>query len=100
MTAPTLRVFFLLCAVFSVALSDTYMHNPRGSNNRLNERSANRQNANRLFNSQVKHNKTPKWRFLSSETLFSRFRITTEAGTMLETLTMDRLILSKRYTTW
>jgi hypothetical protein len=48
-----LRVFCLLCAVFSAALGDTYMHNPRGSNNRLNERSANRNNANRLFNSQV-----------------------------------------------
>ena len=32
---------------------DCYMHNPRGSNNRLNERSANRNNANRLFDSQV-----------------------------------------------
>ena len=29
------------------------MHNPRGSNNRLKEQSANRQNANRLFDSQV-----------------------------------------------
>ena len=29
------------------------MHNPRGSNNRLNEKSANRDNANRLFDSQV-----------------------------------------------
>ena len=45
----------LLClaALFAAVLSDTYMHNPRGSNNRLNERSANRNNANRLFNSQV-----------------------------------------------
>ena len=48
-----LRVFCLLCTFFSAALGDTYMHNPRGSNNRLNERSANRNNANRLFNSQV-----------------------------------------------
>jgi hypothetical protein len=47
-----LRVFCLLCTFFSAALGDTYMHNPRGSNNRLNERSANRNNANRLFNSQ------------------------------------------------
>lgn len=31
---------------------DTYMHNPRGSNNRLNEQSANRANANRCFDSQ------------------------------------------------
>lgn len=32
--------------------ADMYLHNPRGSNNRLNERSANRNNANRLFDSQ------------------------------------------------
>lgn len=31
-----------------------YMHNPRGSNNRLNERSANRNNGNRMFDSQVR----------------------------------------------
>lgn len=36
----------------SVCLADTYMHNPRGSNNRLNEASANRNNGNRLFDSQ------------------------------------------------
>lgn len=33
--------------------ADIYMHNPRGTNNRLNERSAERRNANRLFDSQV-----------------------------------------------
>lgn len=32
--------------------ADQYLHNPCGSNNRLNEQSANRQNANRLFDSQ------------------------------------------------
>lgn len=32
--------------------ADVYLHNPRGSNNRLNEKSANRNNANRLFDSQ------------------------------------------------
>ena len=46
----------LRLACLSVALSlcgaDVYMHNPRGSNNRLNERSANRNNADRLFDSQ------------------------------------------------
>jgi len=36
----------------SVGLADTYMHEFRGSNNRLNEKSANRQNANRMFDSQ------------------------------------------------
>lgn len=45
----------LLCLLgaLSLVLGDVYMHNPRGSNNRLNERSANRRNANRLFDSQV-----------------------------------------------
>ena len=37
----------------SSALADLYLHNPRGSNNRLNERSANRRNGNRVFDSQV-----------------------------------------------
>jgi len=42
-----------LCALYlSVGLADTYMHAFRGSNNRLNEKSANRQNGNRLFDSQ------------------------------------------------
>lgn len=41
----------LLLLVASV-WGDTYLHNPRGSNNRLNEQSAERQNANRLFDSQ------------------------------------------------
>lgn len=31
---------------------DLYLHNPRGSNNRLNEKSATRANANRMFDSQ------------------------------------------------
>ncbi|XP_071805956.1 protein DD3-3-like [Asterias amurensis] len=43
-------VVVLLLAVCVNA--DVYMHNPRGSNNRLNERSANRQNGNRMFDSQ------------------------------------------------
>lgn len=38
--------------VFAMATADIYLHNPRGSNNRLNERSANRKNANRVFDSQ------------------------------------------------
>ena len=44
--AVLLAVFVALCA------ADTYLHNPRGSNNRLNEPTANRQNADRMFNSQ------------------------------------------------
>ena len=45
-----------LCAVLALltpSWGDVYLHSPRGSNNRLNERSANRNNANRLFDSQV-----------------------------------------------
>ena len=50
--AAGLRILCLFAA-FSLVLSDCYLHNPRGSNNRLNERSANRRNANRMFDSQV-----------------------------------------------
>ncbi|KAL5250968.1 hypothetical protein ACHWQZ_G016634 [Mnemiopsis leidyi] len=42
----------LLLCVLGYVLCDVYMHNPRGSNNRLNERTAVRRNANRLFDSQ------------------------------------------------
>jgi len=41
-----------LLFLFGVGNGDTYMQNPRGSNNRLNEKSANRNNGNRLFDSQ------------------------------------------------
>ncbi|KAK2171036.1 hypothetical protein NP493_1112g00003 [Ridgeia piscesae] len=44
-------VFGLLLLV-AVATGNIYLHNPRGSNNRLNEKTAARSNANRLFNSQ------------------------------------------------
>ena len=54
MSAAGLRLLCLLGALSSLALADVYMHNPRGSNNRLNERSANRANANRMFDSQVR----------------------------------------------
>ena len=50
--AVGLRLVCLLAAV-SLVCGDVYMHNPRGSNNRLNERSANRRNGNRMFDSQV-----------------------------------------------
>lgn len=46
----SLWVTVALC--ISNGAADIYMHIPRGSNNRLNERTANRQNANRLFDSQ------------------------------------------------
>jgi len=42
----------LFALYFSVGLADTYCHQPRCSNNRLNEKSANRQNGNRLCDTQ------------------------------------------------
>lgn len=42
----------VVAALAAAAHADVYMHNPRGSNNRLNERSANRNNGNRMFDSQ------------------------------------------------
>ena len=47
----SLTIFLLIA---EPTLQDVYMHNPRGSNNRLNEKSAERKNENRLFDSQVK----------------------------------------------
>jgi hypothetical protein len=41
---------FLLFVAYAVC--DLYMHNPRGSNDRLNEANTNRNNGNRLFDSQ------------------------------------------------
>lgn len=43
----------VLALMVASVLGDVYFHNPRGSNNRLNEQSAERANANRLFDSQV-----------------------------------------------
>ncbi|BFZ08632.1 hypothetical protein BsWGS_11671 [Bradybaena similaris] len=42
----------LLVSTCSVVTADIYLHIPRGSNNRLNENTATRKNANRLFDSQ------------------------------------------------
>lgn len=44
--------FFLGFLMIIKVSGDCYMQNPRGSNNRLNEQSANRNNGNRLFDSQ------------------------------------------------
>ena len=46
---------FLTVTLFVAATvrADIYFHNPRGSNNRLNEKTADRDNANRAFDSQV-----------------------------------------------
>lgn len=41
-----------LLFLFGVGNCDQYLQNPKGSNNRLNEQSANRANGNRLFDSQ------------------------------------------------
>ena len=43
---------FVFAAFAAMVNADVYMHNPRGSNDRNCERNANRNNANRLFNSQ------------------------------------------------
>lgn len=42
----------ILLGLISLVVGDLYMQNPRGSNDRLNEAGADRQNANRLFNSE------------------------------------------------
>ena len=47
------KLFFVAC-LFMFCNADIYLHNPRGSNNRLNEKSAARTNANRVFDSQVR----------------------------------------------
>jgi len=49
-----LYAFYSLYASISITgiLGDVYMHNPRGSNNRCDERTNDRNNANRLFDSQ------------------------------------------------
>jgi len=50
MVARTTALVALACV--ALVAGDTYLHNPRGSNNRLNEKSANRNNGNRMFDSQ------------------------------------------------
>ncbi|XP_059178656.1 protein DD3-3-like [Physella acuta] len=50
--AFTLQRVFHVVLLMSVACADIYLHVPRGSNNRLNENTATRTNANRLFDSQ------------------------------------------------
>jgi hypothetical protein len=46
------RVGVALALLLAVAEADVYMHNPRGSNDRNCERNVNRNNGNRLFDSQ------------------------------------------------
>ena len=45
-------LLFITLAIASAVLGDVYMHNPRGSNDRNCERNENRNNGNRLFDSQ------------------------------------------------
>lgn len=59
------KVLGLLLACIVLTFCDVYMHSPRGSNNRLNERSANRRTNNRLFDSQVKLFKSFKFQHCS-----------------------------------
>lgn len=42
----------VLSTLLSVAISDIYLHSPRGSNNRLDDENRDRNNGNRLFDSQ------------------------------------------------
>jgi hypothetical protein len=49
--APTAVVIVLYC-ILSVGFCDVYFQNPRGCNDRLNENSADRQNGNRLYNTE------------------------------------------------
>ena len=44
----------VLALSVGIVWGDLYLHHPRGSNNRLNERTATRTNANRMFDSQVR----------------------------------------------
>jgi hypothetical protein len=48
-----MKLYLALLLLFvSGCLGDLYMHNPRGSNNRVREENVNRNNANRMFDSQ------------------------------------------------
>ena len=44
--------FLLVILMVSLVQSDIYLHNPRGSNNRLDEQGRERDNAKRMFDSQ------------------------------------------------
>ena len=51
------NIFFsVLLILFPIIKGDVYMHNPRGSNDRNCERNVNRNNGNRLFDSQNNNN--------------------------------------------
>ncbi|XP_065065855.1 protein DD3-3-like [Rhopilema esculentum] len=50
--ASLVAALAIICAAILAVNADMYLQNPRGSNNRLNERGRERSNANRLFDSQ------------------------------------------------
>ena len=49
----TVVILTIIVSLCFIVKADVYMQNPRGSNNRLNEKSATRANNNRAFDSQV-----------------------------------------------
>ena len=51
---PASKLCIIAALCVSLTSADIYLHVPRGSNNRLNEKSAARKNANRMFDSQVR----------------------------------------------
>jgi hypothetical protein len=53
MVVKLISISFFVLILVSLSKEDIYLHNPRGSNNRLNEASATRTNGNRLFDSEV-----------------------------------------------
>ena len=66
----------LILVIVKMVTGDIYIHNPRGSNNRNNENTANRHNANRLFNSQVRLVKMINWMNESTSRGASNFSFT------------------------
>ena len=47
-----MKSLIIFSSLFIPTYGDVYLHNPRGNNNRCDERNNNRNNANRLFDSQ------------------------------------------------
>jgi len=66
----------ILFALVAVALCDLYLHNPRGCNDRLNEANTNRNNANRLFDSQ--NNAKGGYCYGPAMTFYEKSQITVE----------------------
>ncbi len=60
--AATAAGLALLLGTPALVVADVYMHNPPGSNNRNRERNENRNNANRMFDSQNNDKGGYPWR--------------------------------------